>query len=275
LPKICHLSFKESGAFTMKQLEGRRIIITGAGSGIGLAITQRFLTEGAKVVAVVRRQEAVKDLPQNNENLEVVVGDVTDYETNAIAVSTAIKLFGGLDVFIANAGRWDFYKRLQSLSPEQLSEGFDQIFSVNLKSAFLAAHAALSALKKSKGSFIVTGSNASFRPGGGGAIYTASKYALRGMVAQLALELAPDIRVNGVAPGATNTPLSGSDALGQNNKQMNESEEKLASIGQHIPLRRVSEPEEHTDLYVLLAGQSATYITGSILVSDGGLSAGQ
>lgn len=258
----------------MPQLSDRRIIVTGAGSGIGLAVTQRYLEEGAKVIAVVRREES-RSVFSESENLKVVVGDVSRYATNEEAVKAAIKYYGGLDVFVANAGKWDFYKRLKSLSPEQLEQGFDQIMSVNVKSAFLAARASLEVLKESKGSFVVTGSNACFRPGGGGALYTASKFALRGMVSQLALELAPDIRVNGVAPGATDTPLSGSEALGQTSKQMNEDPNKLKVIGQHIPMGRVSLPEEHTDFYVLLAGTGASYITGTILVSDGGLTAGQ
>jgi NAD(P)-dependent dehydrogenase (short-subunit alcohol dehydrogenase family) len=95
------------------------------------------------------------------------------------------------------------------------------------------------------------------------------------MVAQLALEFAPDVRVNGVAPGATNTPLSGTVALGQENKEMNEKTDRLELMGEHIPLGRVSEPEEHTGLYVMLASEESTYMTGSLLVSDGGLTAGQ
>ncbi len=258
----------------MSQLMGRRIVVTGAGSGIGLAVTERYLKEGASVIAVVRREES-RSVFQENEKLKVLVGDVTQYGTNQNAVAAAEKHFGGLDVFVANAGKWDFYKRLKSLDPQQLEQGFDQIMSVNVKSAFLGARASLAALSKSKGSFIVTGSNACFRPGGGGALYTASKFALRGMVSQLALEFAPDIRVNGVAPGATNTPLSGSDALGQTGKQLNEDPDKVINMGDHIPMGRVSNSTEHTGFYVLLASKDASYITGTILVSDGGLSAGQ
>ncbi|PID65668.1 MAG: hypothetical protein CR975_06250 [Gammaproteobacteria bacterium] len=107
-------------------------------------------------------------------------------------------------------------------------------------------------------------------------MYTASKYALRGVIAQLALDFAPDIRVCGIAPGATDTPISGTDALNQRQKAMNKDRQRLETMGQHIPLGRVSEPEEHTDLYVTLASENgARYVTGTILVSDGGLSAGQ
>jgi NAD(P)-dependent dehydrogenase (short-subunit alcohol dehydrogenase family) len=259
----------------MSQLEGRRIIVTGSGSGIGRALVDTYLTEGAKVVAVIRKQGDL-DSFKGNPALKIVVGDVTAYETIQTAVETAVAEFGGLDVMVANAGRWDFYKKLIKMSSEELDSGFDQLMQVNVKAALMAAHASHAELVKTQGSFIVTGSNACFRPGGGGAIYTGSKFALRGIVSQLALEFAPDVRVNGVAPGATDTPLSGSEAFNQREKSMNSNLDKLAAMGQHIPLGRVSAPEEHTGLYVLLASKAgAKYITGTMLVSDGGLSAGQ
>lgn len=259
----------------MGQLEGRRIIITGAGSGIGRTVLDRYLAEGAKVVAVLRKEgglDDIKDIP----SLRIVVGDVTNYSTSQNAVSEAVNAFGGLDVFVANAGRWDFHKKLTKMSPEELDAAFDQLMGINVKGAMFAAHAAHDELANNKGSFIVTGSNACFRPGGGGSLYIGSKFALRGVVSQLALEFAPHVRVNGVAPGATDTPISGSDALNQREKTMNADRERLASMGDHIPLGRVSNPEEHTDLYVLLASANgANYITGTMLVSDGGLTAGQ
>jgi NAD(P)-dependent dehydrogenase (short-subunit alcohol dehydrogenase family) len=100
---------------------------------------------------------------------------------------------------------------------------------------------------------IVTGSNACFLAGGGEALYTASKFALRGLVLQLAKALAPAVRVNGVAPGATCTPLTGPHALGQAGREMDTAAGRLAELSHHVPLARISEPEDHTDLYVLLA----------------------
>lgn len=259
----------------MGQLDGRRIILTGSGSGIGRAVLDRYLAEGAQVVAVLRKPGDLDDIA-DNPALRVLIGDVTDYATAQQATELAVSEFGGLDVAVANAGRWDFYKKLAKMSAEEVSEGFDQLMAVNVKSALFLAHAAYKALAQNSGSFIVTGSNACFRPGGGGALYTGSKFALRGIVSQLALEMAPDVRVNGVAPGATDTPISGSAALSQREKSMNADSDRLAKMGNYIPLGRVSAPEEHTDLYVLLASKAgSSYITGTMLVSDGGLSAGQ
>jgi NAD(P)-dependent dehydrogenase (short-subunit alcohol dehydrogenase family) len=256
-------------------LQGRRVIVTGAGSGIGKAIVQRFLHEGARVLAVVRKEAQVEDF-LSNESFCYVVGDINDYETNENAVALALSKWGGLDVSIANAGVWDFFKKLQNISSAELEDGFTQLMNTNVRSVLMAAHASYSALKISGGCLIATGSNACFRPGGGGPLYTASKYALRGIVAQLALDFAPHVRVCGVAPGATDTPISGPNGLNQSSKSMNSDPARLEAMGQHIPIGRVSKPEEHMDLYVLLASATgAAYITGSILVSDGGLSAGQ
>ncbi|HCT72938.1 MAG TPA: cis-2,3-dihydrobiphenyl-2,3-diol dehydrogenase [Psychrobacter sp.] len=256
-------------------LLNRRVIVTGAGSGIGKAVVERFLSEGASVLAVVRKAEQVEAFSAQ-DNFCYVVGDVNDYATNQLAVNTAIEKWGGLDVMVANAGVWDFYKKIQKMTARELEEGFQQIMSTNVRAVLMAAHASHAALESSHGCLITTGSNACFRPGGGGPLYTASKFALRGVVAQLALDFAPNVRVCGVAPGATDTPISGTEALNQVEKSMNKDRARLESMGKHIPLGRVSSPEEHTDLYVTLASaKGARYVTGTILVSDGGLSAGQ
>jgi len=254
----------------MARLTGYRTIVTGAGAGIGRAILRRYLAEGAQVVAVVRKEADRAALEA--EGAVVVVGDVSLYDTAAHAVAAAVTHFGGLDTYVANAGLWDFHKRLEKQSPQELAQAFDEIMGVNLKGALYAAKAALPALRESRGSLIVTGSNACFRAGGGGVLYTASKFALRGLVMQLAKEFAPEVRVNGVAPGATDTGISGPSALGQRDKDMNADRQRLDAMGDHIPLKRVSAPEDHAALYVLLASQvESSYVTGAMLLSDGGL----
>lgn len=257
----------------MPSLDGVRAIVTGAGSGIGRAVVRRYLAEGASVVAVIRNPS--ERSPLEAAGALTVVGDVARYDTSAEAVALAEERFGGLDVFVANAGLWDFHKKLEKQSPEELDAAATEIFGVNVMGTVFAARAALGALRRSKGCIIATGSNACFRAGGGGCLYTASKFALHGVVLQLARELAPDIRVNGVAPGATDTGLSGPRSLNQQDKSMNADEARLAAMGAHIPLGFVSDPEDHAALYVLLASrQSSRYMTGSMIVSDGGLIAG-
>jgi NAD(P)-dependent dehydrogenase (short-subunit alcohol dehydrogenase family) len=254
----------------MARLEGLRAVVTGSGSGIGRAVVQRYLAEGANVVAVVRKDA---DRPSLEAlGCAVVTGDVSQYETAARAVQAAVQTYGGLDVYVANAGLWDFHKRLEKQAPEDLKPAFDEIFGVNLLGALYGAHASLSALRQTGGSVIVTGSNACFLAGGGGALYTASKFALRGLVMQLAKEFAPEVRVNGVAPGATDTALSGPAALGQRERELNGDPDRMAQIERHMLLGRVSQPEEHADLYVLLASRKeSAYVTGAMFASDGGL----
>lgn len=254
----------------MARLEGYRAVVTGAGAGIGRAVVRRYLAEGAHVVAVVRKEADVAGLEA--EGCAVVVGDVGRYDTAAAAVAMAVARWGGLDVYVANAGLWDFHKRVEKQSPEELEAAFDELFAVNVKGALYGAHASVDALRASCGSVIATGSNACFLAGGGGALYTASKFALRGMVMQLAKEFAPEVRVNGVAPGATDTGISGPSALGQREREMNADAGRMRTMADHMLLGRVSAPEDHTSLYVLLASrEESAYVTGAMLVSDGGL----
>jgi NAD(P)-dependent dehydrogenase (short-subunit alcohol dehydrogenase family) len=254
----------------MGRLSGKVAVVTGAGSGIGRAVVQRYIAEGAAVIAVVRKEadRAVLEV----EGAVVVVGDVSHYDTAERAVAAAVGHYGKLDVYVANAGLWDFHKRLEKQTPEELERGFHEIFGVNVLSSIHGARAALAALRESRGSMICTGSNASFLAGGGGVLYTASKFALRGLVMQLAKEFAPEVRVNGVAPGATDTAISGPAALGQQAREMNGDQARMDAMAGHMLLGRVSRPEDHCSLYVLLAAaEESAYITGAMLLSDGGL----
>jgi NAD(P)-dependent dehydrogenase (short-subunit alcohol dehydrogenase family) len=254
----------------MTRLQSIRAVVTGAGSGIGRAVVRRYLAEGAQVIAVVRNPKDMVAL--ESEGAHVILGDVTSYETAARAVATAVSVFGGLDVYVANAGLWDFHKRVEKQSPDELKAAFDEIFGVNLLGTLYGARAALDELRKTGGSVIATGSNACFLAGGGGALYTASKFALRGLVMQLAKEFAPMVRVNGVAPGATDTALSGPAALGQGERELNGDPERMAVMAKHMLLGRISVPEDHASLFVLLAAKAeSAYITGAMLLSDGGL----
>jgi NAD(P)-dependent dehydrogenase (short-subunit alcohol dehydrogenase family) len=254
----------------MGRLKGRRAVVTGAGSGIGRAVMRRYIEEGAQVVAVVRKESERALLEA--EGAVVVLGDVSRYETAERAVAAAVGHFGGLDTYVANAGLWDFHKRVAKQSPEELAKACEEIFGVNLMGTLYGARASLDELRKTQGSIIATGSNACFLAGGGGALYTASKFALRGLVMQMAMEFAPLVRVNGVAPGATDTALSGPVALGQAGLAMNADPARNAAMTAHLPIGRMAAPEDHASLYVLLAAREESgYITGAMLRSDGGL----
>ncbi|RIJ14079.1 SDR family NAD(P)-dependent oxidoreductase [Henriciella mobilis] len=253
-------------------LEGHVALVTGAGSGIGKAIVERFCKEGAKCVLVDRDAKRLESMRTAlGEVVLPVPGSVASVDTNTRAVDVALSHFGRLDSFICVAGIWDYFRRITDMDVTILSSAFDEIMSVNVKSALLAARVAAPALRKSRGTLILTGSNASFRPGGGGALYAASKFAIRGLVYQLASELAPDIRVNGVAPGGTTTSLTGVTAFGDDKLALSENRKLISTVDAASPLG-AAQPEDHTGIYLTLASHALSpRTTGSIFVSDSGL----
>lgn len=257
----------------MAWLEDSVVLITGGGSGLGRALVERFIAEGAKVGVLefsAQRAEALKK--DFGDKVEAVIGDVTQYADNAKAVERTVKRFGRLDTFIANAGVFDFFQALPQMDGDKIAAAFDELFSVNVKGGLLGARAALAELIKTRGSIIFTISNAGFYPGGGGPIYTASKHALVGLVKQLAHELGPKVRVNGVAPGGMRTNLSGLTATGtaeQNLNQIDGFEQMIVDI---TPLRMAPTPAQYCGPYVLLASRdNAAPITGAVINTDGGL----
>ena len=143
-----------------------------------------------------------------------VVADVTSAEDNERAVAEGLDRFGQIDVFIGNAGIFDFGASFVDTPIDRLEEGFDELFALNVKGYLLGVKAAVNALIESGGSVLLTASMSSWHAGVGSVVYTASKHAVVGLVRQLAHELAPKVRVNGVAPGFMRTDIRGPKALG-------------------------------------------------------------
>jgi cis-3,4-dihydrophenanthrene-3,4-diol dehydrogenase len=259
----------------MGWLTGDVAAITGGGSGIGLAVARRFLVEGAAGVAILDRDVSAAAALEKDYSGRIVTirGDVRDYAAHAEMIERATRTFGKLDVLVGNAGVFDFHRPLESYSPETLVATFDEIFTINLRGYMMAAMAARPALKESRGCMIFTASVASFHAGGGGVLYTAVKHAVAGMIRQLAKEMAPDIRVNGVGPGGTLTNLSGTDALGHGSRSLaDKAAEAKERIAAAVPLRFAQTAEDHTGLYVLLASrENSRATTGEIFMSDGGV----
>ncbi len=257
----------------MGWLEGKTALVTGGGAGLGLAITRRFVKEGARVVVMERDAERAANVKAElGDNVESHVGDVTSYSDNEAAVAKAVESFGQLDCFVANAGVFDFFKPLADYEGDELSAAFDELTSINLKGGLLGARAALSELVRTKGNMIFTISNAGFYTGGGGPIYTASKHGAVGLVRQLAHELGPKVRVNGVAPGGMHTSLSGLKATQTDNQSLKAMEGFDELIVGITPLRIAPTPEQYCGPYVLLASdEDAAPITGTIINTDGGL----
>lgn len=248
-------------------------LVTGGGSGIGLAVVRRYLAEGMRGVGVLLRdpKQAEQLTAEFGSRVMPVVGDVRSYADNERAVQTTIATFGKLDTLVGNAGVWDFFAPLMKTEPEALGKSFDEIFAVNVKGYLLAARAAASALRETQGSMIFTLSNSSFYAGGGGPVYVSSKHACVGLIRQLAYELAPHVRVNGVAPGGTATPLKGPESLGKQSSALNDIPGFEQAVADSVPLGFMAQPEDHAGHYVLLASRAnSRATTAAIIQSDGG-----
>jgi NAD(P)-dependent dehydrogenase (short-subunit alcohol dehydrogenase family) len=190
---------------------------------------------------------------------------VRDLEANREAVNQAVSTFGKLDIFVGNAGVRDARRRLDDTSDADLMDGFDEVFSINVKGYLLGAMAAREELARNRGCIVYTLSTSSFYIGGG-SIYIASKHAALGLMRSLAHELAPDIRVNGVAPCGTPTALADADSLARPNDPTKPRTGGPASNLMTIQI----EPEDHAAAYVLLASDQSRVMTGAVINSDGG-----
>ena len=256
----------------MTWLNGQVALVTGGGSGIGQAIVKRFVAEGARVAVMDRvLARAEKLQAELGKSAIAIGGDVARLADNKRAVAETVRAFGRLDIFVGNAGVFDKYVLLAEFPEEQLSAAYDELFGVNVKGCILGAKAALPELQKTQGCMVFTASVAGMNSGGGGTLYTASKHAVIGLIRQLASEVGPDVRVNGVAPGGTRTDLRGLATLHQDDRS------HFAETGWEDRMRRnnalqmVLEPPDLAGAYVFLASRTnAKGITGTILTVDAG-----
>lgn len=260
-------------------LKGTTALITGGGTGIGRAVALRFVAEGANVAIVGRTRETLDEVivaaGDAGERMLALTADVTSPADMHRVVDETVAKFGQLDTLVPNAGIWDFQRTITRLSGEELSQAFDELMGINVKGYLLAVEAAWPELAKTSGSVVMTLSNSSFYSNGGGPLYTASKFAARGLVTELAYELAPKIRVNGVAVGGMRTDLRGPQSIGLKERSIGDSFAKSEVVGDnpYLPLRHSSvEPEDFTGPYVFLASaQNSGVITGHIINADGGI----
>ena len=253
-------------------------LITGGGSGIGRAVAQRFVAEGAYVTIIgrdVAQLAAVAKGCPDPSRIYAYRADVRDPDQLHNAVAETVQRFGKLDTLVANAGIWDYHRQLTKLTAAQLEQTFDEVFAINVKGYLLAAEASWRELVKTRGSIVMTLSNASFYVNGGGPVYTASKHACLGLMRELAYELAPKVRVNGVACGAMNTNLRGPEALDLHTRKLAASfaKKRADDPPPPIPLHDSStDPRDFTGPYVLLASREQSGpITGQAIEVDGGI----
>jgi 2,3-dihydroxy-2,3-dihydrophenylpropionate dehydrogenase len=256
----------------MDNLNGKVVLVTGGGSGIGRAVVETFVGKGMKVGVLEVSPEKVEDLETLGPNVKAVRGDATSLEDNEKVLSETVGAFGRLDALVCCVGLWDNQAKLHRIPKEKLHEAFQEIFAINVESYVLATKVCAEALIESEGCAIYTLSNSAFYPDGGGPLYMASKFAVRGLLTEIAYELAPKVRVNGVAPGGTATGIAGLSSLDQEPMLTSpEMQEGLKSIN---PLQLQLEAEDHVGAYLYLVnGELSRGVTGVIINSDGGLGA--
>ena len=256
-----------------ERFAGRVIYLTGGGSGLGHALVTRFLAEGARLSVLDRSAEKNRALEAAfGDGVVTTDGDVRDGAAHDAAVRAAVERFGKLDVYIANAAIWDGNVTLLDLPPDRIDTAFDEVFGVNVKGALLGAKASAPALIASRGAMILTLSIAALRAGGGGPLYTSSKTAGIGLVRELAYELAPFVRVNGVCPAGMATDLRGPESLGFASTALMANVDPDAMRSAY-PLDFFPVPDDYVGPYLFLASSEASVMTGTLIEADLGMAA--
>jgi NAD(P)-dependent dehydrogenase (short-subunit alcohol dehydrogenase family) len=243
------------------ELAGKRVMITGAASGIGYATAERFADEGAHVFLVDRDGVTLKEAAGAHANFKGSrVADVASEGDVKAAFEEMDKLLGGIDVLVSNAGisvRSDFV----DITYEQ----WKRVMDVNLGGMFLTSREAAIRMKAQKsGVILMTASSNGTEGHRWYADYNASKAGVILLAKTMALELAPDVRVNCVCPGYVLTPMQRAEYT----------DEMLAATNEGIPMKRHASPEEIGALYAFLASDDAKYFTGADIRIDGGETAG-
>ncbi|ADB49103.1 SDR family NAD(P)-dependent oxidoreductase [Conexibacter woesei] len=244
-----------------RRLEGRVAIVTGAGGGIGGAVAARLAAEGASVVLDDIREErvtaAAEAIRADGGAAIGVVADVSRKDEVDGLFDRAIEEFGSVDILVNNAGRLDTARHFLEVDEEH----WDNVQRSNQKSMYLCDfRAAHEMARRGGGAIIHTSSGGATRAHRGNVQYDAAKGAIEAMTRALALDLAPyGIRVNAVAPGAIDIAPPGAM-----------SDEEKSERGAAIPLGRMGVPQDLGGAYAFLASEDAAYVTGQVLVVDGG-----
>lgn len=242
-------------------LSGKVAVVSGGTRGIGRAIVETYLENGAAVIFFGSRKETVEKAMQSYKErfidvtLEGMYPDLSNEQEVEDTMAVIAKRYGKIDILVNNAGISDshsFYQYEEAL--------FDHVMDLNVKAAYLCTKAVVPYMKKQGGGVILNTSSMVSQYGQpSGVAYPMSKFAINGMTKSLARELGPDqIRVNAIAPGVTNTDMV--KALPK---------EVIQPLIKTIPLRRVGEPQDVANAFLFLASDLASYITGAVLAIDG------
>ena len=245
----------------MRGLQGKGVLVTGGASGIGAATAARFLEEGAKVCVLDRDARASAAIKKTLPKLAgTVAADVSRHAEVKEAFAEAVRLLGRVDVLINNAGISVRHAFLD-ITPEE----WDRVLGVDLTGVFhVAQTAARHMVEKGGGVILQTASTNGIVGHRFYADYNACKAGVIELTRSMALELAPKVRVNAIAPGYVLTPMQRAEYT----------DAMLEEVNRKIPLGRHATPEEIAGLFAYLASDDGAYFTGQVFVIDGGETAG-
>jgi len=244
---------------TAKRFDGKTVLVTGAGHGIGRAVALRFGLEGARVmVNDVHRANAeavAKEIGSAGGDGISFVADVSSKAQVDAMFDSLLERFGSIDVLVNNAGLIGMARHFLDAD----EAWWDKVLGVNLKGAFLCSHrAALVMVRRRSGVIISMSSGGATRAHRGNVAYDASKGGIEAMTRAMALDLAPyGVRVNAIVPGLIRT--------------YDITDEAAAERGQVVPMGRLGDPEDIAGPTVFLATEDARYLTGATLAVDGGV----
>ncbi|KQS59370.1 glucose dehydrogenase [Rhizobium sp. Leaf371] len=250
----------------MPRLEEKVAIVTGASAGIGRATAKLFAAEGAKVVVGARRpaelDRLVAEIAADGGTAIALAGDVRSEDYHRALVATAVEHYGRLDIAFNNAGIMGEAGPSTGVS----EAGFAEALTINLTASFLAAKHQIAQMERNGGGSVIftstfVGYSFAFP---GVAAYAASKSGLIGLTQVLAAEFGPkNVRVNAVLPGAVDTDMY---------REMNNTPEKVAFVTQLHALKRVATPEELARSVLYLASDDSSFVSGTAMLVDGGVS---
>lgn len=244
-------------------LTGRRALVTGSASGMGLATAERLARSGAHValndIAVEKLWVEVDRLNRDGLTAYAVPGDLSNAATADAVARQSLERLGGLDYLVNNAGAPLTKLPIPASNLDALTDEFwDRILRINLLSAFWMTKALATALRARRGAVVNTVSVAALGGGGSSVAYATAKAGLAGLTRELARGLAPEVRVNGIAPSFVNSPWECSFG------------DMEAAAKATVPLARVGEPADYAEVIVYLCS-GASYITGEVIPVTGGV----